>query len=70
MSIQISSTHGIRVEYRGYCYTEGELRESLWLVNIELRNGLPKRERIAAERQISTMEACLEALLRAGEKGR
>ena len=53
MSIQINSAHDIRVEYRGHFYAEDELRESIWLVNMELRNGLPRRERIEAKQQIA-----------------
>lgn len=70
MSIQIISTHDIRVEYRGHFYAEDELRESIWLVNMELRNGLPTRERIEAKRQITEMEAALTALLNTAEAGR
>jgi hypothetical protein len=33
-----------RIEYRGHFHTEDELRESIWLANIELRAGLPKHE--------------------------
>jgi hypothetical protein len=70
MSIQIISTHDIRVEYRGHFYAEDELRESIWLVNMELRNGLPGRERIEAKRQIAEMEAALTALVTAEGAGR
>ena len=45
-------------------------RESIWLVNMELRNGLPKRERIEAKRQIAEMEAALNALVKAEGAGR
>ncbi len=69
MSIQINFVHDIRVEYRGRFYTEDELRESIWLVNMELRNGLPRRERIEAKRQIAEMEAALKALLNTAEAG-
>lgn len=69
MSIQINHAHDIRIEYCGHLYAEDELREEIWLVNIELRNGLPKRERIEAERQIAQYEALLNALrkMSAGE---
>lgn len=70
MSIQINHAQDIRVEYRGRFYAEDELRESIWLVNMELRNGLPKRERIEAKRQIAEMEAALKALLTAEGAGR
>ena len=70
MSIQINFAHDIRVEYRGHFYAEDELRESIWLVNMELRNGLPQRERIEAKRQIAEMEAALKALVTAEGAGR
>ena len=54
-----------RIEYRGYFHAEDELRESIWLANIELRAGLPKRERIEAQQQIAEMESRLQALLSA-----
>ena len=69
MSTQINFAHDIRVEHRGHFYAEDELRESIWLVNIELRNGLPRRERIEANRQIAEMEAALKALLNTAEAG-
>ena len=70
MSIQINFAHDIRVEHRGHFYAEDELRESIWLVNMELRNGLPKRERIEAKQQIAEMEAALKALVTAEGAGR
>ncbi len=70
MSIQINFAHDIRVEHRGHLYAEDELRESIWLVNVELRNGLPRRERIEAKRQIAEMEAALKALVTAEGAGR
>ena len=57
------------IEYRGHLYAEDELRESIWLVKIELRAGLPKQERIEAQHQIAEMELCLQLLL-SGEAGR
>jgi hypothetical protein len=39
-------------------------------VNIELRAGLPKRERIEAQQQIVEMESRLRALLSAETAGR
>lgn len=59
-----------RIEYRGHLYAEDELRESIWLVNIELRAGLPKRERIEALQQIVEMKSRLRALLSAETAGR
>jgi len=66
-SHQIQNIAGVlRIEYLGYFYAEDELRESLWLVNVELRNGLPKRERIEAECQIEKYEKLLNTLRSAG----
>jgi hypothetical protein len=59
----------IRVEFRGQFYAEDELREAIWLANIELRAGLPKDERIEAQHQIADMEMALEALLAAEGEG-
>ena len=69
MSIRINFAHDIRVEYRGQFYAEDELRESIWLVNMELRNGLPRRERIEARQEIAEMETALRALLDAAQAG-
>ena len=69
MSIRIISTHDIRVEYRGQFHAEDELRESIWLVNMELRSGLPRRERIEARQEIAEMETALKALLDAAQAG-
>ena len=52
-----------------YCdceYAEEDLCEALWLVNMELRAGLPRRERIEARRQIAHYESLLSALRSAG----
>ncbi|MER9580967.1 hypothetical protein [Mesorhizobium sp. M0276] len=71
MSIQINSADDIiRVEFRGHFYAEDELREAIWLINIELRNGLPKNERVEAQKQTAEMELALEALLSAEGEGR
>lgn len=69
MSIRIISAHDIRVEYRGQFHAEDELRESIWLVNMELRSGLPRRERIEARQEIAEMETALKALLDAAQAG-
>ncbi len=62
-SFQIQQIAGdIRIGYLGQSYAEDELREALWLVNMELRAGLPKRERIEAKRQIAQFETLLGAL--------
>lgn len=52
----------VRIEYQGHLYAEDELNEAIWLVNIELRNGLPKRERIEAKRQVAQFKTLLDAL--------
>jgi hypothetical protein len=52
-----------RIKYRGCLYAEDEMHENIWLANIELRAGLPKRKRIEAQRQIAEMELCLQKLL-------
>jgi hypothetical protein len=57
---------GDRITDGGESFAADELHESLWLVSIELRNGLPKRERIIAQRQIVRYEALLDALRKAG----
>ncbi|MDD4616740.1 MAG: hypothetical protein PHW76_06480 [Alphaproteobacteria bacterium] len=67
ISHQIQNIAGVlRIEYQGHFYAEDELREAIWLVNIELRNGLPKREKIEAKRQIEQYERLLDALRSAG----
>lgn len=65
MSIQFQ-INGDRIEENGESYAADELYEAIWLVNIELRNGLPKQERIAAKRQIARYEALLDALRKEG----
>jgi len=52
----------IRIEYLGQIYAEDELNEAIWLANIELRNGLPRRERIEAKHQIAQFQTLLDAL--------
>lgn len=65
MSIQFQ-INGDRIEENGESYAADELYEAIWLVNIELRNGLPKQERITAKRQIARYEALLDALRKEG----
>jgi len=65
MSIQFQIS-GDRIEENGESYAADELYEAIWLVNIELRNGLPKQERITAKRQIARYEALLDALRKEG----
>ncbi len=48
-------------------YSEDEVLESIWLIQKELRSGLPKNEQIAAQRQITEFRAMLDAL-RAGRR--
>jgi hypothetical protein len=55
-----------RIEFNGQIYAADDLHEEIWLVNRELRAGLPKRERIEARHQIRQYEAMLDALRRAG----
>ena len=63
ISYRILQTTGYnRIEFSGQTYAEDELHEAIWLVNMELRDGLPKRERIEAQRQITQYEAMLDAL--------
>ena len=61
---QTSGDH--RIEFNGQTYAEDQLHEEIWLVNRELRAGLPKREQIEAQNQIAQYEAMLDALRRAG----
>jgi hypothetical protein len=51
-----------RIEFGGQSYAEDKLCEAIWLVNIELRNGLPKREQIEAKRQIAQFKNLLKSL--------
>jgi len=47
--------------------SEDEILESIWLIQKEMRGGLlPKSERIAANRQIATYRAMLDALRSGG----
>ena len=62
----LNNSGEIHIEFAGRAFAEDELREALWLVNIELRAGLPRREQIEARRQIAQYEALLSALRRAG----
>lgn len=62
-SHQIQKLGGVlRVEHQGHFYAEDELREAIWLVNMELRNGLPRREQVEANRQIMQYEKLLKVL--------
>ncbi|MET4735723.1 hypothetical protein ABIE64_004469 [Thalassospira sp. MBR-102] len=51
-----------RIAYKGHFYSEDELREAIWLVQIELRNGLPEDEKREAEQQITELHALLKSL--------
>jgi hypothetical protein len=55
-----------RIEFNGQIFAEDELSEALWLVNIELRSGLPKCERIEAKRQVAQYEELLSVLRSTG----
>lgn len=62
----LQTTADNRIEFRGRIYAEDELQEAIWLVNMELRNGLPKNERIEAQDQIRQYDELLAALRGAG----
>ncbi len=63
----LSNSHFPRIECEGQIFTEDELHETIWLVNMELRSGcLSRREQIAAKRQISHYGEQLAALRSAG----
>jgi hypothetical protein len=67
ISYRLLQTAGYaRIERGGQIYTEDQLHEDIWLLNMEIRAGLPKRERIEAHHQIAQHEAMLDALRRAG----
>ena len=67
ISYRIFQTNGNnRIEFSGLLYAEDDLHEAIWLVNRELRAGLPKRERIEAQHQITQYETLLDALRNAG----
>jgi hypothetical protein len=53
------------IEFGGQVYGEEDLCDAIWLVQKELRHGLPKDEQIVAQRQITDFQAMLDAL-RAG----
>jgi hypothetical protein len=57
---------GDRITEGDETFAADELHEALWLVQIELRNGLPKRERELAQCQIVRFQALLDALRSAG----
>jgi len=47
LSYRIFHTAGDnRIEFNGQIYAADDLHDAIWLVNRELRAGLPKRERI------------------------
>ena len=53
------------IEFGGQVYGEEDLCDTIWLVQKELRHGLPRKERIEAQRQIAQYQTLLDAL-RAG----
>jgi hypothetical protein len=53
------------IEFGGQVYGEEDLCDTIWLVQKELRHGLPRKERIEAQRQIAEYQTLLDAL-RAG----
>jgi hypothetical protein len=56
----------LRIECCGQTYSEDELHEAIWLHNIELRGGLPRREQIEAKQEIAQLEELLAVLRSAG----
>lgn len=62
----LQTGHEPRIAFEGYAYAEDELHEAIWLHTIELRAGLPMRERKESKRQIARFEALLSALRGAG----
>ena len=67
ISYRIIETNGYTLIESGGCtYAEEDLSDSIWLVNRELRAGLPKREQLKARRQVATYEVLLSALRSAG----
>jgi hypothetical protein len=62
-----SNSHFPRIECEGQIFTEDELHETIWLMNMELRSCyMSKRERAAAKREISHHSTLLAALRSAG----
>ena len=58
----LRTSGGNRIASGGETFAGDELCEAIWLVNMELRAGLPRRERIEAKRQIAQYEELLSAL--------
>ena len=57
----------LRIEHDGQIFSEDELHEAIWLVNMEIRGAyLTKRERAEAKREIAQYETLLAALRGAG----
>jgi hypothetical protein len=50
------------IEFGGQVYGEEDLCDSIWLIQKELRHGLPKDEQIKAKRQIAHFQTMLDAL--------
>lgn len=55
-----------RIEFGGQIFGADQLCESMALINLELRRGLPRSEQIEAQHQIAQYEALLAALRGAG----
>ena len=67
ISYRLFQTNGDhRIEFNGQTYAEDQLHEEIWLVKRELRAGLPKRERIEAQHQITQYEAIARRLAERG----
>ncbi len=62
----LNNSGELRIESCGQTYAEDGLHEAIWLCNMELRAGLPRRERIKAKREIAQLEELLAALRSAG----
>ena len=60
--IIINSNDFTTIECGGLVYGEEDLCDAIWLVQKELRGGLPKDEQIEAKRQIAHFQTLLDAL--------
>ena len=62
-----SNSHFPRIECEGQIFTEDELHETIWLINMELRSGrMPRSEQAAAKCEIAQYGELLAALRSAG----
>ena len=66
-SYRIQNIAGVpRIEFQGQFHAEDELCEAIWLVKMELRNGLPSDEHLIAQQQVAQYQTLLEELRSAG----